>query len=438
MAPENAQRSAEVRAVSHPGDVAAPGAASPAAELSVDALDRRRSALIALKVIVVSLVVFQRFAVPGLPTALCAPIVLVAVAYLVVRGLAVEDPNRTGRYLLAISLCCLSTVASTLFFRATPSMTSFALLVVLYVPFCFRLRSEFASLYRELLEFFNRLMVLLAAVALTQWAAQMAGWQYRDPMAALPPGLLLQTYNTFYPIYYGSSIMKTNAVVFLEPSFCSQFLALAFVVQLLLGGRRWRLALFAAALATTLSGTGLLLLALGVFVLMIRRGGRWALRTAAVLALVGVLTWFTPVGKIFGARSSETATTNSSGNARFVAPYVNVARGLAHDMATMLVGRGPGVVSRPAGAAYFNPEGIEANYPVVPKLAAEYGVVAAVVFVWFIVAAVVARGRSPTIAVALLLLYFVLSGSLLQPVTAYTCLVFGSLFGDAIRRDDGE
>src|SRR4051794_38973271 len=124
--------------------------------------------------------------------------------------------------------------------------------------------------------------------------------------------------------------MKTNAVVFLEPSFCSQYLALALVIQLLLGGRRWRLVLYAAAMVTTLSGTGLLLLGLGVSVLMIRRNARWAAQVVIVsTAVVGLLVWLTPLGRIIGPRLSETTTTNTSGNARFVAPYAQVAAGFA-------------------------------------------------------------------------------------------------------------
>ncbi len=87
-----------------------------------------------------------------------------------------------------------------------------------------------------------------------------------------------EAYNYSYEIYYGSSILKSNGVVFLEASFASQFLALAIIVQILLGGGRLRLVLFGAALVSTLSGTGLLLLAAGLALLAVRRGGQWATR----------------------------------------------------------------------------------------------------------------------------------------------------------------
>lgn len=389
---------------------------------------QRRRTMVALKIIVVSVVVLQRFSVPGISTALCAPIVLAVVAYLLLHELLVADSTGSGGYLLAMSLCSLAAVASALFLGAAPSLTSLALLIMLYLPFCFRLRAEFHGLRFRLMEFFNRLMLLLAVVALAQWGAQIAGWQYRDPLATLPSSLLLQTYNTFYPIAYGSSIIKTNAVVFLEPSFCSQYLALAIIVQLLLGRNRWRLVLYAAALLTTVSGTGVLLLGLGLCMLAIRRGGRWTVQALLVVGVVGALLSLTPLGKIVSSRSTEASTTNSSGNVRFVAPYVQVFDGFARDVPTMLVGRGPGAVTRSTGSLFFNPEGVEVNYPVLPKLAAEYGLVATLAFAWFITVAILRGARSPTLAAVLLLLYFILSGSLLQPATVYTVLVLAALF----------
>ncbi|MEP6696111.1 MAG: hypothetical protein ABJA34_04435 [Pseudonocardiales bacterium] len=416
------------RILASTGAVAAPVSTVPSGQAAWQTNSRRRRTMNALKIIVVSLVVLQRFSVPGISTALCAPIVLAVVAYLLAHDLLVADTSGTGGYLIAVSLCSVAAVVSAVFLGAAPSLASLALLIVLYVPFCFRLRADLHSLRFELLEFFNLLMIYLAVVAIVQWGAQVAGWQYRDPLAILPRSLLIQTYNTFYPIAYGSSIMKTNAVVFLEPSFCSQYLALAIIVQLLLGKRQWRLALYAAALLTTVSGTGVLLLGLGLLVLAIRRGGRWTIRALLVVAVAAALISLTPLGKIASSRSREASTTNSSGNARFVAPYVQVFNGFARDVPTMLVGRGPGAVTRSTGSLFFNPERVEVNYPVVAKLAAEYGLLATVAFTWFIAVAILRGARSPTLGAVLLLLYFILSGSLLQPATVYTVLVLAALF----------
>jgi hypothetical protein len=391
-----------------------------------------RRAAIGLRLIVVSVVVLQRFAVPGLPTALCMPIVLAIVIYLASERILVQDNLRTRLYLLGAGACCGATLLSASYFMDEWSLKSLVLLVLLYVPFCYRLRPEFRRLYRPLLEFFNKLMVAAACVALAQWLAQILGWTYKDPLALLPRQLLLQTYNTFTPVHYGSSLMKTNAIVFLEPSFCSQFLAIALIAQLILGGRRWRLPLYAAAILTTVSGTGILLVGLGLAVLAVRRGVARALGMLLVVLLLGAAISITPPGQLLISRTTEPETPGSSGNSRFVAPYEQVSAGLARDTATLLFGRGPGQSSpQTSGIQYFNPEGVDANYPVIPKMAAEYGLIATVLFTAFLIIAITKGTPSPTMSAAMLLLHFALSGSLLQPQTVYTAYLFTSVFAAA-------
>jgi hypothetical protein len=397
-----------------------------------------RRVLVALRLAVLAVVVLQRFAVPGIGTALCLPVVLAVVGYLGLGGALVEDARRTRLYLLAVGACCAAALLSALLFASEWSLKSLALLVVLYVPFCLRLRQEHGHLYRPLLEFFNTIMVVVAFVAVAQWLAQLAGWAYRDLLDVVPDAFLVQGYNTTYPVQYGLPLMKANAVVFLEPSFCSQFLAVALVVQLLLGGHRWRLPLYAAGLLATVAGTGIVVLGVGLAVLAVRRGPAWTVRVLLLLLLLGAVALSTLPGQVLVGRVSERTEQDSSAQARFVAPYVLVAEGLARDTATLLVGRGPGVVSQSAGARYFNVERIDANYPVIPKLAAEYGIIAAMLFVGFMVVALTSGTPSATVSAMMLAVYFVLSGSLLQPHTVLTVWVFTSLFATWPRAGAGE
>jgi hypothetical protein len=387
-----------------------------------------RRVVLALRLMVLTVIALQRFAVPGMSTALCLPIVLAVLSYLVLEGAVVPYALRTKLYLLAVGACCAATLVSAAYFNIPWSLNSLALLLVLYLPFCLRLQPEFGRLFRPMLEFFNAVMLVAACVALAQWAAQMAGWVYHDLLDFVPQQLLIQTYNTSYPVQFGSSVMKSNAVVFLEPSFCSQYLAIALVVQLLLGRQRWRMLLYAAALLTTVSGTGLVLAVVGLSFLGARRGPAWAARILLLLLLLGVGIRVTPLGELLTTRLSEQREQNSSAQARFVAPYVLVAGGLTVDVPTVLVGRGPGVVSRPAAAELFNTQGVEANYPVIPKLAAEYGLIATMAFSAFMIVAIIRGTPSATVTVMMLFVYFVLSGSLLQPHTVLTAYVFTSLF----------
>jgi hypothetical protein len=85
-------------------------------------------------------------------------------------------------------------------------------------------------------------------------------------------------------------------------------------------------------------------------------------------------------------------------------------------------------VSRDIAANRFNTGRVEANYPVVPKLAAEYGVIATLIFCWFILVSLISGTPSATMAAIVLALYFTLSGSLLQPHTVLIAYILTSLF----------
>jgi hypothetical protein len=415
--------------------VGPPDGGRPLDAVEANRLSDRR-VFFALCLMIVAIVFLQRFAVPGIGTAVCLPIVLAVVMYLAIERVLILDVLRMWLYLGAVGACCGAALVSTVSFREEWSLKSLLLLIVLYAPFCFRLRAEFRFLYRPLLEFFNRLMVIVACVALGQWLAQLAGWRYRDLLDFVPRQLLVQGYNTSYPLHYGSPVWKSNAVVFLEPSFCAQFLAVAIIAQLLLGGTRWRIPLYFGALLSTVTGTGILLLVIGLIVLAVRGGLKQATRTLLLWALVGALVYLSPIGQMFAGRIAEPSEANSSGNTRFVAPYTGVFEGLERDTATLLLGRGPGVVARP-GVAYFNSTRVQANHPVIPKLAAEYGLIAAILFTCFMVVAITAGTPTPTLAAMMLLVYFALSGSLLQPQTVYMALIVTSLFaaGSSAERD---
>jgi hypothetical protein len=134
----------------------------------------------------------------------------------------------------------------------------------------------------------------------------------------------------------------------------------------------------------------------------------------------------TPAGSLLADRANEPTTAGSSGNTRLVAPYLNVANAVAKDPAALLVGRGGGSIQR--DASFFNPYGILADYTALPKLVGEYGLPAALIFLVFVLTVFLVRTPSPTIGFAACLLFFVLSGSLLQPPIVVLCWTLTGLF----------
>jgi hypothetical protein len=393
-----------------------------------------RTTFLVLAAMITAVVTLQRIAIPfgEEQVSISLPVVLVGIGYLLLAGQLVEDRLRTGLYLLAISLCLVAALVSFVVNAVEASFGSVLLLVVLYAPFAYVLRPELRALYGRLLDFFCQLMVIGAILSLGQWVAQMLGWRYTDLLAeVVPSALLLEHYNTAYPIRYGSEIYKSNGVFFLEPSFCSQFLALAAIIQLVRGGKRWRLPVYAAGILPTVAGTGLLLLAFGLMLISLRRRPIWSFAVLAVTVLATALVAITPAGDLFAERTQETTTRGSSFSLRFVEPYEIAYEDLGTDTRTPFTGRGPGYTQRRAEADFQRTE-LMLLFPVVPKLVAEYGLIAALAFTLFTVYAFCARVPSSTIALSILFMHLTLSGSLLQPTTVYLSLLLTSVFAAAV------
>lgn len=413
----------------HPGPGRRPGQ-PPAAPRRIARL-AERVPLASVYLLIVTITLFQRFVVPGTVVSIALPVAFVVLIGLAARGQLVADVTRVALYLAAVAASLLCTVIVSARSGPEPSVTSLLLLLVLYVPLCFRVSDRLREQFPRVLEFYQRIMVVGALFCLMQVAVQVAGLPYEDLFDTyLPPALIFTEYNTTYPIYYGSPILKANGFVFLEPSFASQFLAIAIIIQLMVDGKRWgRLALFGGALLATVSGTGIALLTVGLVVLAIRRGGQWTARAVTATFVLAVAVSFTPIGALLAERTGESSSSGSSGNARFVAPYVTIADAIGRDESVFLVGRGAGTVD--GDVQFFNPTGVLVNYPALPKFIGEYGVPTALVFLVFILTVLLRNVPSPTLGLMAGTVYFVLSGSLLQPQTVYLCWLLTGLFAAA-------
>jgi hypothetical protein len=387
-----------------------------------------------LQVVLVVVVLGQRITIPigSLPISLPLIASYVGIGLLRLRGGAVHyNRVRTELYVAAGAVI----VASSWFtsFRGDDiSLNSLFLLLIIYLPWVFCVSSQFADLMVPLLRTFVRVMVFSSLVASGEILAQLIfHWPYTDFAAKwLPPSFLAQNYNTSYPISYGNPIYKANAFLFLEPSFLCQFLALALIVSLLLRAPAWQPLLLGLGMAATLSGTGILVIILGVALLVVRVPDR--IRPTYVLAgMVGLAIVFsTPAGNILLDRRNETAQQGSSGYIRFVQPYTEVANGLAEDPTRYVVGAGAGssdrllTSDRSGGAAVV--------YTITPKVTFEYGLIAAVMFSAFLLVGILRGPPIPVLPASAALMVFFLSGSLLQPHTIMLIWLLTSIWGPPV------
>ncbi len=391
---------------------------------TVTAADRQ--ALRVLTLLLFGEVFLQRLAVPvgAAQVPVMLPVVLLGTAVLLLhRGLEV-NVGRTRAYLVAMAACTGSALVA--FSRDLPdnSLTSLLLLVVTYAPFCFGLHAATSSaLLPRILDRFSLMTVALAGLGVAQFGLQLVGWRYSDLLAdVVPHNLLMRNFNTSYPVRYGSALYKANGFVCLEPSFCSQFLAVGLVVSMLRDAAWWRLLLLVVAVLVTVSGTGVVLLGAALLLLAVHKGLRFAVTALAGIALVVTVVSFTPAAGIFTARATEASAHGSSGSLRFVEPYTRTFDRLGGDPTTVLFGAGPGWSDRDA-QRFRHGTGKPLNYAMLPKLVLEYGLVGGGCFLFLVGPAFVRGSPSFVLSGAMLVFYTVLSSSLLNPVVVYLGLL---------------
>jgi hypothetical protein len=385
-------------------------------------------------VVLGAIIGLQRLALPfgGGQIPIILPVVLAAVAWGVHLGFLHAEPVRRQLYLVAL-LCCVMATTIACWRGMTWSPLSIIYLAATYVPFTFHLREPSSERYEAGLALFLRLMTLAAVVGILQVGVQLVGVQYTDVFSVLPKAFVLQGYHTSYPVAYGSNIFKANGMVFLEPSFFSQFLALALVVHIHLRRRGAGAYLLMAGIVASVSGTGIILAIAGILALGVIERRRQVARMAAGVLFVAVLVAVSPAGSIFTSRIDESASSTSSAQGRFTVPYSLSASRIAADPVTLLTGRGPGAAERISKQLEAT-SGVTAVFPVIPKVAVEYGVPALVLFLAFIFVGALRSVPSLPIALTALVMYFALSGSFLQPVTVYTMYALTSLFAADRRR----
>jgi hypothetical protein len=352
----------------------------------------------ALVVQLFALIYLQRVAVPVGGLMISVPLIATAGA---LAGLAVLRRLTFSRTRLVLFAVMGAAAASSQAVATGPvSLASLAYLLALYGVYTVRLEMEagdFAAVWRA----YAALMVVPALLVLAQY-----GWQLRaGPGSGLgfdvlfPDRLLLPGY-----VYQSSTEAwrtwdRPNGVVFLEPSFCSAFLALAFLNEALWLGRRALAALFLGALLLCSGATGLMLVAIAIAWRL--RRSRSAMLAVAAVGIVMVALIDSRLST-FG-RLAELSRPGSSGYDRLVLPLASFYQ-LVGSPGAWLVGHGAGQITASFGNAW----------PMV-KLAYEYGLPTAAAWLALFVAAIAGRERVG-LRIAVLVVFQFTGGYLLSPI----------------------
>ena len=351
-----------------------------------DILSARRFALVA----VVATIATQRLALHigllplhvGLFVA--GTLVLVAIH----RGYAQLQPRRFLLWLGLSVSACFSALLACADARpySLPSAVAFLSCTAILVLRPAASRDIRQALRQGLFEGLLTVGLTATLLILAQWFTQIAFGYYLDPLSRLPSSLLLAGYNVRAPVSATLTLARPNAVVFLEPSFAAIFVGLA-ALSAATHSTLPKLARFSlsAILLTgtflTLSGTGLIVVAIGFLALMRPLSLlRLAFTIGVSITLLLIILKFSPLTHdIINTRLTEVTRPTGSGYARFVNPYKTILTSGFSDTALVLFGNGSGSADSLVADSRQS-TGTYQFFSTVLKLYWEYGLVSAILY----------------------------------------------------------
>lgn len=261
------------------------------------------------------------------------------------------------------------------------SISSVILLVALHVPFVVCLRPDERNVAPQATSFFLKVAMVIACCAIAQFFLQFViNIKFLFPIENfIPEAFRVHNYNNEAPLSYGSHIYRSNGLFMLEPSYLSQFIAVAVVVELCGRNRWWLLGMFGAALLVSYSGTGLIILAVCVpLVVIAKRRWDFLVLMLFLLALIAAFAQQLYLDSLL-SRSHELGSTGSSGFARFVGGFYMFDQFLWNHPWRTLFGYGAGSFKDYLQLSHY----AVAEMPLF-KMVFEYGLVGAALFFTFL------------------------------------------------------
>jgi hypothetical protein len=343
-------------------------------------------------------------------------------------GLLTFNAARLSAFCALIVVVCLSwMINETWGMQGDSSPKSFALLTLTYLPFVFMMRRPAGGDAVDtewILSAFANVALFCAMAGILQFAAQFvirADWLF-DFTPYLPPALRSSSgYNTVIPV---GGLFKSNGFFFKEPSMFSLVLAFALLLEISRFKRWLRMGVLTLALLLTYSGSGLLVLAVGLlFPLHVRTLVRLAIAVVSA-GLLALLFWDVLNLSFTLARLDEFGNPRSSAYQRYVAPTQLIADSILQRPWTLWLGYGPGTIYRSGFEwRWF----YEYHDPTVAKLLFEYGVFGLLMAATL--ALLMLRNSEAPLQVraASFFCWIATGGFLVTPELAYPMLFFGSL-----------
>ncbi len=363
---------------------------APDGSQSADIGARDLLATVLLYAPLIATTIFSKVAISSLSSAFTVAIpILIAIPMAgLLLGRMRFDPGRLSLYLIVVALLW----AMQIFSGESFSMNSMLLMTTLFFTMTVYVPATSPHADKALLFFLN-LATLLALCGIAQFFLQFViGSRLAFPIEHfLPKSILIQHYNYLNPLSYGVNTYKANGIFLLEPSQFSQLLAVAIVAELMTLNRSWRLISFAVAMIVAYSGTGLMILAVCMPIIVISKR-RWALFFVAIVALV-VLGLFAESLNldIFINRAGEFGSTKSSAFGRFIGGFYAFDDWLWPEWRRAFFGYGAGSYADASGKFVLTASEMPLN-----KIVFEFGLVGACALFGFFIFCM-AKGSGPAV-----------------------------------------
>jgi len=343
--------------------------------------------------------VFAKFSIPPFGSKGVALSVGAHLCTAIFRAVGIGDV-RFNPTILMLFLSFIALIVGAPILHGDPfSILSLGLLFVLFVPLTVEFTRIRVSL-DEALGLFSILCTFIAIAGVAQYVLQ--GIVPRSILFPIetfvPESLRVSEFASDTALSYRSDIYRVNGVFLLEPSFFSQLMALGIVGELCSRNRVPLMLLYLAAMLFSYSGTGILVLAVVLPILFVRRR-RWDfVLYAALLGLLLVLLSGTIHMDAFVARAGSFTSSKSSAFARFVGGFYLLSDRVWPDTYRTLFGFGPGSFADLASTAHTS-----AAEMTLFKSLVEYGLVGSIMFFSFVCAAVFSNSADLEIKVAVLM-----------------------------------
>jgi hypothetical protein len=361
---------------------------------------------ISLVILIWIVILFQRIAIniANYQFSIGLIIFYLFLAIWIMRGEIFVNKRRMLYFLIAISGLTFSALISANYSKLF-SILSFLLLLVSYLPTIFTFK---AGNQRIALKGFQTIILVIAIIGIAQFLLQFAGIPFRDWLNFIPTGNIINNYNYAVPISYGNSIYKANGIFPAEPSFFSQLVALSILIEMYVFQKYKKLLILFPALLLSFSGTGIILLVVGLIPLLLTLKWDKLLIIGTIIVITLAIFFASGLATYTFNRIREFQDPNASGYIRFVSPFTSYMQFFNEKGSTPIFwfGMGPGVSDDVIWntPTYLNP---------LMKLLIEYGLLGLLFFLYLIY--VFFSSQSLWLAISLFTVFSILSGGLLTP-----------------------